>query len=80
MLVYFSDIISDIQIHQEVYVKENDGNKKQRALVQIQRGLIRSQEIGDEKLQLVGHVIEHIDSRARQLEQDLENLGNNFLK
>ena len=70
-----ADVITDIQTHQEIYGREVDGNKRQRALVQIQRGLIRSQEIEDEKLQLVGHVIEHIDIRARQLEQDLENLG-----
>ena len=73
--MYFSDILHDISHHQDVYLKEGDGNKKQRALMQIQRGLIRSQEIGDEKLQLVAHIIEHIENRAKQLEQDLDNLG-----
>ena len=57
-------------------MKELDNSKKQRALLQIQRGLIRSQEIEDEKLQLVATIMEHIEGRARQLEQDLENLGN----
>ena len=67
--------MTDIAHHQEVYLNEGDGAKKQRALLQIQRGLIKSQEIGDEKLSLVGLIIEHIENRTRQLEQDLENLG-----
>ena len=69
------EILSDIQLHQELYAKEADSSKRQRALLQIQRGLIRSQEIEDDKLQLVASIMEHIEGRARQLEQDLENLG-----
>ena len=56
-------------------MKEGDSVQKKRSLIQIQRGLIKSQEIGDEKLQLVQQIIELIENRTRQLEQDLENLG-----
>ena len=67
--------MKDIRQHQEVCVKEGDSVQKKRSLIQIQRGLIKSQEIGDEKLQLVQQIIELIENRTRQLEQDLENLG-----
>ena len=58
-----------------MYLKQEDGSQKKRALIQIQRGLIRSQELGDEKLQMVSLIVEFIENRTRQLEQDLENLG-----
>jgi len=45
----------------------------------IQRALIKCQEIGDEKLHFMALIIEHIDNRARQLEQDRENLGINCI-
>ncbi|KAI0218539.1 Inhibitor of growth protein 2 [Lamellibrachia satsuma] len=69
-----NELLKDIRHHQEVYLKEGDSNQKKRSLIQIQRGLIKSQEIGDEKLQLVTQIIELIENRTRQLEQDLENL------
>lgn len=37
--------------------------------------LIKTQELGDEKLRLVAQLIELIETRARQLDQDAENLG-----
>ena len=43
--------------------------------MQVQRGLIKSQEIGDQKLQLAAGIIEFIENRSKQLELDLENLG-----
>ena len=70
-----TELLKDIRQHQEVCVKEGDSVQKKRSLIQIQRGLIKSQEIGDEKLQLVQQIIELIENRTRQLEQDLENLG-----
>lgn len=68
------DLLKDIEHHREIYQKEPDSNQKRRSLIQIQRALIRSQELGDEKLQLVSQIIEHIENRTRQLQQDLENL------
>ena len=70
-----SDFIRDIDHHKENYLKEGDNSQKKRALFQIQRLLVKCQEIGDEKLQLVAAVLEHIESRTRQLEADRENLG-----
>ncbi|XP_064608857.1 inhibitor of growth protein 1-like isoform X2 [Liolophura sinensis] len=54
--------------------KEVEGPGKKRAFNALQRGLIRCQEIGDDKIQLLAVVIDHIENRTRQLDQDLENL------
>ena len=69
------EVLKDIITQKDVYLKQDDGSQKKRALISIQRGLIKSQELGDEKLQLVSQILEHIENRTRQLEQDLENLG-----
>ena len=48
---------------------------KKKSFFAIQRALIRCQEIGDEKLTLLSVIIDFIENRTRQLEQDRENLG-----
>ena len=72
------DIMQDIEYHQDIYTKEVEGIAKKKALMSIQRSLIRCQEIGDEKLGLLSIIADHIENRQRQLEQDRENLGQNF--
>lgn len=68
------EILQDLDHHQEIYLNEPDGPAKRKALIGIQRALIKCREIGDEKLSLMGIVSDHIENRARQLEQDRENL------
>uniref|UniRef100_K1QU03 Inhibitor of growth protein 1 n=1 Tax=Magallana gigas TaxID=29159 RepID=K1QU03_MAGGI len=68
------DIMQDIEYHQDIYSKEVEGVTKKKALMSIQRALIRCQEIGDEKLGLMAVIADHIENRQRQLEQDRENL------
>ena len=70
-----AEVLKEIITQKDLYLKQEDGSQKKRALISIQRGLIKSQELGDEKLQLVSQILEHIENRTRQLEQDLENLG-----
>lgn len=70
-----ADIMQDIEYHQDIYSKEVEGVPKKKALMSIQRALIRCQEIGDEKLGLMAVIADHIENRQRQLEQDRENLG-----
>lgn len=67
--------MQDIEYHQDIYSKEVEGVTKKKALMSIQRALIRCQEIGDEKLGLMAVIADHIENRQRQLEQDRENLG-----
>ena len=56
-------------------MKEESGPAKKRAFIALQRCLVRTQEIGDEKLHLLTVMNEIIENRTRQLEQDRENLG-----
>ncbi|XP_041359224.1 inhibitor of growth protein 1-like [Gigantopelta aegis] len=65
-------ILNDIDCQQELY--KQDGAVKKKSFFAIQRALIRCQEIGDEKLTLLSVIIDFIENRTRQLEQDRENL------
>jgi len=68
------DYLREISLHQELYLGDHDSVARKRSLVQIQRALVKCQEVGDEKLQIVAHIVEFVENRTRQLEQDLENL------
>lgn len=72
----FPDVLQDLEVNKEMYMRESEGPLKKKAFMALQRALIKCQEIGDEKLCLMTQIIEHIDNRARQLDQDRENLGN----
>ena len=72
----FVDLLQDIDAFQINYLgEEADSPARKKALLQMQRALVKTRELGDEKLQVVSHIIEHVENRTRQLEQDLENLG-----
>ncbi|XP_071537302.1 inhibitor of growth protein 2-like isoform X2 [Panulirus ornatus] len=53
---------------------ELDSMSLKRIMVQIQDKLISTQEIGDDKLQIVQHILDLIENRQRQLELDCKNL------
>jgi hypothetical protein len=80
LISLFSDLLKDIEHYRNNYQKETDAVMKKRTLLQIQRSLLKCQELGDEKLQVVSQIIENIENRSRQLEQDLENLGETLSK
>ncbi|CAG2248616.1 inhibitor of growth protein 1-like [Mytilus galloprovincialis] len=72
------DILADIDVHHETYKTEPESSPaKRKAMIAMQRALIKCQEIGDEKLMLLACITDHIENRARQLEQDRENLDPN---
>lgn len=74
--MFFLDILADIDVHHETYKTEPESSPaKRKAMIAMQRALIKCQEIGDEKLMLLACITDHIENRARQLEQDRENLG-----
>jgi hypothetical protein len=50
-------------------------DRKRLAMTQLQRTLGRMQEIGDQKLAMVAEIIERVENKTRQLEQNVENLG-----
>ncbi|XP_075466766.1 inhibitor of growth protein 2 [Ascaphus truei] len=47
---------------------ESDPNQKKRLLQQLQRALIVSQELGDDKIQIVTQVLELVENRTKQME------------
>uniref|UniRef100_A0A1L8DWY5 Inhibitor of growth protein n=1 Tax=Nyssomyia neivai TaxID=330878 RepID=A0A1L8DWY5_9DIPT len=53
---------------------ESANAKRSRAMARIQQSFIASQELGDEKLQIVTQLQELIDQKTRQLEHDFKNL------
>ena len=71
----FLDILRELESHQIHLTEELDGLTRKRVLLQIQRSLIKSQEIGDEKLQLVQQILDLIENKSRQLDFDFKNLG-----
>ncbi|XP_009994316.1 PREDICTED: inhibitor of growth protein 2 [Chaetura pelagica] len=52
----------------EKYKSENDPVQKKRLQQHLQRALINSQELGDEKIQIVTQMLELVENRARQME------------
>lgn len=65
----------EIDNNQDILKTEGETNSKKRALVRIQQVLIATQEIGDEKLQVVQNIHDLIENKTRQLDVDFMNLG-----
>ena len=55
---------------------ECDNVSVKKVMVQLQDNLILTQEIGDDKLQIVQHILDIIENKQRQLDLDCKNLGN----
>lgn len=72
--VKYQDVLSEIEHQQATLKQESDTIVRKRIILQIQRALIRSQEIGDEKLQIVSLIQDMIENKVRQLDQDRKNL------
>ncbi|XP_031573130.1 inhibitor of growth protein 1-like [Actinia tenebrosa] len=70
----YQERLKEIERLMNSYQKERDSAMKRKYLIQIQRRLVKSQEYGDEKLQLVGHIMEVVENRSRQVEIDMEHL------
>ncbi|KAK3736156.1 hypothetical protein QZH41_015549 [Actinostola sp. cb2023] len=70
----YQDRLKEIDRLLNSYSREKDSSLKRKYLIQIQRRLVKSQEYGDEKLQLVGHMMDLVDNKSRQVEIDMENL------
>ncbi|XP_059748008.1 inhibitor of growth protein 1 isoform X1 [Bos taurus] len=68
------EILKELDEYYERFKREADGAQKRRALHCIQRALIRSQELGDEKIQLVSQMVELVENRARQVDSHVELL------
>ncbi|XP_058897919.1 inhibitor of growth protein 1 isoform X2 [Kogia breviceps] len=65
-------ILKELDEYYEKFKRETDGTQRRRALHCIQRALIRSQELGDEKIQIVSQMVELVENRARQVDSHVE--------
>ncbi|XP_071412393.1 inhibitor of growth protein 2 [Pithys albifrons albifrons] len=62
------EALKEIDDVYEKYKAENDPVQKKRLQQHLQRALINSQELGDEKIQIVTQMLELVENRARQME------------
>ncbi|XP_032352524.1 inhibitor of growth protein 1 isoform X1 [Camelus ferus] len=67
-----SEILKELDEYYEKFQRETDGAQRRRVLPCIQRALIRSQELGDEKIQIVSQMVELVENRARQVDSHVE--------
>lgn len=72
---YFLGYLRDVDQQQDILRSDVDMSTWRRALLKVQQALIAAQEIGDEKLQIVQQVQDHIENKSRQLDLDYRNLG-----
>ncbi|XP_013907422.1 PREDICTED: inhibitor of growth protein 2 isoform X3 [Thamnophis sirtalis] len=65
---FYEKALKEIDEVYEKYRAEDDPAQKKRLQQYLQRALINSQELGDEKIQIVTQMLELVENRARQIE------------
>nr|XP_033799029.1 inhibitor of growth protein 2 isoform X2 [Geotrypetes seraphini] len=63
-----TEVLREIDDVCEKHKNENDETQKKRLQQHLQRALISSQELGDEKIQIVTQMVELVENRARLME------------
>lgn len=56
-LFSFADVLQELDDAYERYRRESDSLQRRKLQLSIQRALIRSQELGDEKIQIAGQMV-----------------------
>lgn len=64
----YQEILNELDEAYEKHRQESDPVQRRRLLHCIQRSLIRTEELGDEKIQIAGQMVEMVENRSRQLE------------
>lgn len=72
--MFIAEILKELDEAYENTRQEGDPVQRRKLLHSIQRALIRSQELGDEKIQLVGQMVELVENRSRQVDTCAELL------
>ncbi|XP_017313682.1 inhibitor of growth protein 1 [Ictalurus punctatus] len=70
----YQEILKELDDAYQKHRQEEDPVQRRRLLHCIQRALIRSQELGDEKIQLAGQMVELVENRSRQVDAFAELL------
>lgn len=58
VLFFLAERLKELERLVNNFFKEKDSTARRKYLIQIQRKLVKSQEYGDDKLQLVGNMID----------------------
>ncbi|KAG7467448.1 hypothetical protein MATL_G00153830 [Megalops atlanticus] len=66
--VKYQEILAELDEVYEKLKKEADPVQRKRLMHCLQRALIQSQELGDEKIQVVSQMVELVENRSRQME------------
>ncbi|XP_038870517.1 inhibitor of growth protein 1-like [Salvelinus namaycush] len=70
----YQDVLHELDDAYERYRQESDPLQRRRMQLSIQRALISSQELGDEKIQIAGQMVELVENRSRQVDWHSELL------
>lgn len=70
----YQDVLKELEDTYERYRRESDSLQRRKLQLSIQRALIRSQELGDEKIQIAGQMVELVENRTRQIDWHSELL------
>lgn len=70
----YQDVLKELDEAYEKYCHETDSAQRRKLQMSIQRTLIRSQELGDEKIQIAGQMVELVENRTRQMDWNSELL------
>ncbi|KAK1788696.1 hypothetical protein P4O66_002515 [Electrophorus voltai] len=68
----YQEILKELNDAYEKHRQESDPVQRRRLLHCIQRSLIRTEELGDEKIQIAGQMVELVENRSRQFEWQVE--------
>lgn len=68
------EILQELDQYQNALQKDLDAVNRKRILLQIQRALICSQELGDDKIEILQQIQDLIENKTRQLDTDYKNL------
>ncbi|KAG5283111.1 hypothetical protein AALO_G00038460 [Alosa alosa] len=68
----YQEILQELDETYEKHRQETDPVQRRRLLHTIQRALIRTQELGDEKIQIAGQMVELVENRTRQVDWHVE--------
>lgn len=74
MFFVFAEALKELDEAYQKHSQEEDPVQRKRLLHCIQRALIRSQELGDEKIQLASQMVELVENRSRQVDSFAELL------
>jgi inhibitor-of-growth protein 1 len=76
LLHNFIGYLKDVEVYKDILKQDNFESAAQRKILcKLEQVLISLQEVGDEKVEIGQQIIDLIDNKYRQLDQNLRNTG-----